>query len=175
MEQKILPAQGDRAGYLDALEIAIAREIKAKFIYQTIAALTSSDRLRKKLDFLAGEEQYHRENLEDLYKKISGEIKDFDRMVIFPGKDAVQKAAELDVIDLLKLAIEKEIEAYDYYIVMSGKTENDAVKEMFRYLAEEELTHKRMIEVELKFYSGEKPMGQERPLEKVPAVYLEWW
>jgi rubrerythrin len=175
MEQRILPSQGDEVKYLEALDIAIIREIKAKFIYRAIAALASSDKLKRKLEFLAGEEQYHRENLEDLYRKISGKTKDFDRMVIYPDEDIIRKSVKLEIIELLKLAVEKEVEAYDYYMNMSRETENETVMEMFRYLAEEELTHKRMIELELKIYSGEKPMGQERPDEKIPAVYKDWW
>jgi rubrerythrin len=175
MEQKILPAQGNTTRYLEALDIAIIREIKAKFMYRTIASIASSDNLKRKMEFLAAEEQNHRENLEDLYRKISGTSKDFDSLVLFPDVDEAGKIAEMEIVDILRLAMDKETEAHDYYMEMSRETENEAVREMFRYLAEEELTHKRMLEVELKLYSEVKPMGNERPMEKFPSVYGEWW
>jgi len=172
MEQKILPAQGE-ASYAQSLEIAIEREIKAKFMYKTMARFTKVEHMKTKLEFLAAEEQSHRDNLEDLYKKIVGKTKDFDGMVSFPDEKKAAKVANLEIPELLKIAIGKEIEANEFYKKMASTTEDDAAKNIFNYLAEEEMTHQRMLEIELKLYMGEKPLA--RPVEAIPGIYRDWW
>ena len=172
MEQKILPSQG-KTNYSEALELAIEREIKAKFMYKTIARHTQVGHMKTKMEFLAEEEQSHRENLEDLYKKIVGKTKDFDGMVSFPSEEKAKEIAEMDIKEILKVAIGKEEEANQHYIALAKEAEEDSLKDLFHYLAEEEVTHRRMLELELKLYTGEMPLS--RPVEAIPGVYRDWW
>jgi rubrerythrin len=175
MQQYILPAQGDTAHYLESLEIAIVREIKARYIYKTIAKYSRHPELTRKLEFLADEEFQHRNNIEDLYNKISGKLKNFDSIVVLPDESSVKAAAGLEKTELLKMAIGKEIEAHDLYITLASQNEDTSISEMFKYLAEEEVTHRRILELELKLFTGQKPIGAERSLETIPGVYKEWW
>lgn len=172
MEQKILPSQG-KTLYAEALEVAIVREIKAKFMYKMIARHTQVEHMKTKMEFLAEEEQSHRENLEDLYIKIAGSTKDFDALADFPDESKGEKFDKMDIKEILKVAIGKETEAYDFYTDLAGKEDNEGLKDLFHYLAEEELTHRRMLELELKLYSGEIPIS--RPVETLPGIYREWW
>lgn len=174
MKQNILPSQG-KAEYLDALEVAIEREIKAKFMYEKMADYSNTDHLVKKLHFLAQEEQSHRDNLEDLYKKIGGRKPDMEGKISFPSEESAKKMADVEMKDLFMVAIDKEKEATEFYVDLANTTDEPSLKEIFHYLAEEEVTHRRMLEVELKLYTGERPMGNERSVEMVPAVYKEWW
>lgn len=174
MQQNILPSQGS-VNYLEALDIAIEREIKAKFMYLMMAQHTKAGKLVTKLKFLADEEQSHRDNLEDLYKKISGKSKDFDSSVSFPSSEKVKSTAELELSELLKVAISKEKEAYEFYVELADNSADEGMKDLFRYLAEEESNHRRILEAELKLYTGERPMGNERSVEMVPGIYKEWW
>ncbi len=172
MEQKILPSQG-KTVYAEALELAIVREIKAKFMYKTIAHHTQVGHMKTKMEFLADEEQSHRENLEDLYVKIVGESKDFDSLVPFPDESKGNEFAKMEIKEVLGVAIGKETEAYEYYRDLAKKEEVDSLVDLFNYLAEEELTHRRMLELEMKLYTGEKPLS--RPVEAIPGIYREWW
>ncbi len=172
MEQKILPSSGE-VKYADALAMAIEREIKAKFMYKTIAKYSKVPHLKTKVEFLAEEEQSHRENLEDLYKKIGGETQDFDAQVHFPDESKVKGLAEMKVDELLKVAIQKEKEAHAFYITMASNSKDEGMKDLFNYLAEEESTHRRILELELKLYEGEKPLS--RPVEAIPGIYRDWW
>ncbi len=174
MQQNILPAQGS-ATYLESLEIAIEREIKAKFMYETMAKYARENHMKNKLIFLAQEEQSHRDNLEDLYSKIAGKTKDFDQTIKYPSEESAAKYANIGMKDLLKTGIEKETEASQFYTEMATNTEETSIREIFYYLAEEELTHRRMLELQLKLYSGERPMANEASVEMVPGVYKEWW
>ncbi|MCE1245692.1 MAG: ferritin family protein [Firmicutes bacterium] len=172
MEQNILPAQGNTS-YAQALEIAIEREIKARFMYKSIAKHATSSHMKTKLEFLAEEEQDHRENLEDLYKKITGTPKDFESAIIFPDEADAANYAQLEITEIIAVAIEKEEEANKFYTEMAEKADEGALKDLFSYLAEEELTHKRMMQLELKLYTGATPLS--RPVETIPGVYRDWW
>lgn len=174
MKQNILPAQGE-VDYLEALEIAVGREIKAKFMYDSMAKYVDSEHMKNKLKFLASEEQSHRDNLEDLYKKISGKSKNFDAIVSFPSEEKVKSASKLEITQLLKVAIDKEKEANALYTTLAGNADDEGMKEIFNYLAEEELNHRRMLELELTLYKKERPQGNKRSVEMVPSVYKEWW
>ncbi|MCD4782249.1 MAG: ferritin family protein [Candidatus Eremiobacteraeota bacterium] len=172
MEQIILPAQGE-VNYAEALELAIEREIKAEFMYRTIAKYSKVQHLINKLRFLADEEQSHKENLQDLFKKIVGKKKDFDSMVKFPDESKTGELAKLNTPELLKIAVEKEKESNAYYVTLSLNSKEQALKDIFNYLAEEEATHRRMLELELKLYEEETPLS--RPVETIPGIYRDWW
>lgn len=174
MQQNVLPAQG-KVNYLEALEIAIEREIKARFMYVTMARYAKETHMKRKLEFLAQEEDSHKVNLQDLYQKISGLTRDFDDLVKFPDEGTAASLASVEMADLLRLAIGKETEASQFYVVLAGNSSDPSMKEIFNYLAEEELTHRRMLELQLKLYVGERPMGNEASVEMVPGVYKEWW
>ncbi len=48
--------------------------------------------------------------------------------------------------EILKLAIDNEIEAYEFYLNAAQKSKTDNLKTTFNELAEEELNHKRTLE-----------------------------
>jgi len=52
----------------------------------------------------------------------------------------------IDYKDILKLAINNEIEAYEFYLNASLKAKFENLKSTFRELAEEEKNHKRTLE-----------------------------
>lgn len=172
MEQRILPSQGD-VKHADAIEMAIGREIKAKYMYQTIAKYSQEPRLKVKMSFLTEEEQNHRDNLEDLYKKITGAVKNFDESVSLPDESKFKEYAGMPIDELLKLAVEKEVEAHDFYKELANNSENVGMKDLFNYLAEEEMTHRRLLEIEYKLYQGATPLA--RSVETIPGVYKDWW
>lgn len=174
MQQYVLPAQG-KVNYLEALEVAIQREIKSKYMYQMMARFAKTTHLKNKLEFLALEEKNHWDNLEDLYKKISGKKGDFESLVSYPQEEKAKGMAEMEMTELLKIAIAKESEANGFYVDLARSTDDQGMRDLFNYLAEEEITHRRMLEVEMRLYTGERPMGNERSVEMVPGVYKEWW
>jgi len=52
--------------------------------------------------------------------------------------------------EILKTAINNEVEAYEFYTNASLKSVNQILKDIFRELAEEELKHKKLLEGFLK-------------------------
>ncbi|KPU44268.1 rubrerythrin [Oxobacter pfennigii] len=63
--------------------------------------------------------------------------------------------------DILKLAIENEVEAYEFYDYAVSKVKDANLKSIFEKLAEEELRHKKILEG---FINNEdKPLRFNRP------------
>lgn len=52
----------------------------------------------------------------------------------------------MDMIKILRMAVNNEIEAYDFYDGAAAKTTNKALKSIFVELAGEELKHKLLLE-----------------------------
>jgi len=61
-------------------------------------------------------------------------------------------------IEALVIAIPREVEAHQYYTDLSEQYEDESSREMFLFLAKQELNHKRRLEEIL--------AGLERQLEK---------
>ncbi len=129
---------------LSALKVAISREKGAQEFYEAVAKKMTREALRNKFSYLATIEAEHFEQLFDLYKKISGGKEpelDIDEAEI--GKHKVSdKLTSEEAIDL---AINAEQKAYDFYRFAALKSKNKNSKDMFEYLASEELEHKRLL------------------------------
>ncbi len=50
-------------------------------------------------------------------------------------------------IEILELAISREIEAYHFFMVLAERVTDDSVSKMFEELASEELEHKEKLEL----------------------------
>jgi rubrerythrin len=53
------------------------------------------------------------------------------------------------VDEILQLAIEKEIEAYNFYLALANRVADQRIREEFEALAQEELEHKAKLELEV--------------------------
>ncbi|MBN1338327.1 MAG: ferritin family protein [Bacteroidales bacterium] len=51
-----------------------------------------------------------------------------------------------DYKEILKMAINNEIEAYEFYLQAAGKSKSENMKSTFNELAEEELSHRKTLE-----------------------------
>lgn len=51
--------------------------------------------------------------------------------------------------EILQYAIAMEVEAYEFYLVLAGRVEDQRIRRAFEDLAEEELEHKARLEMEL--------------------------
>ncbi|MBC8473042.1 MAG: ferritin family protein [Planctomycetes bacterium] len=51
--------------------------------------------------------------------------------------------------EILQLAIDKEVEAYNFYLALANRVADQHIREAFEDLAKEELEHKAMLELEV--------------------------
>ena len=66
-------------------------------------------------------------------------------------------------IEILELAISREIEAYHFLTALSERVESDAMRKIFEELAQEELEHKSTLELEMMKLGHTVPTDQELP------------
>lgn len=51
--------------------------------------------------------------------------------------------------EILEFAIAREVEAYHFYLALAGRVDNRGMEKVLEELAEEELEHKRKLELEI--------------------------
>jgi rubrerythrin len=51
--------------------------------------------------------------------------------------------------EILRLAIDKEVEAYNFYLALANRVADQQIREVFEDLAKEELEHKAKLELEV--------------------------
>jgi len=51
--------------------------------------------------------------------------------------------------EILQLAIDKEVEAYNFYLALANRVADQRIREVFEDLAKEELEHKARLELEV--------------------------
>jgi protease I len=133
---------------LQALELAVNREKGAQEFYAEISLKIETLSLKNKFSYLAVVEKGHFEQLSDLYIKLSGGIAP---TISIKANElgAHQIPALLNNESAIKLAMDAEQKAYDFYRHAALKSSNLKAREMFEFLAAEELEHKRLLSVDL--------------------------
>ena len=74
-------------------------------------------------------------------------------------------------IEGIKTAIQTEIDGYNFYFLAAQRTKNEKGKEMFQYLAEEELRHREILEAQNKSLMEEGKWGKIPKPTKVPKSF----
>ncbi len=169
----------------DVYPVAIRAELDAAGIYRDLHARVKNEVLKQKLDFLAKEEDRHKAILERLFRDhfperklvVPAESKS-PRLKVAPlarGSYPRASAAEPDpqakpgaptavddaaaVLDLFKLAMQKEKEAEEYYKGAKAQVEDAQSKKVLEYLRRVERSHYYMLRSEIEL------------LEKFPDYY----
>jgi rubrerythrin len=133
----------------DILPIAVRAEMDAEAIYRTLFDRVKNEVLRQKLDFLAKEEGRHRAILTRLFAdKFPG------RPFTIPASSGKPKPAvavddRTPVLDLFKLAMEKEKEAEAFYRDSKPLMEDPDSRRILDYLSRVERSHYYMIKSEI--------------------------
>lgn len=148
-------------GLEEALDIAMDAELKAQAFYVQAAVEVQDRNGRDLLGRLAAFEQYHYQKLSELARSLQGhgqfieyETRTVEQFapIFGRGETAGVRLEELkDVAGILSKAIENEKIAGERYRVLAEETTDPDGQDMFRKLANEEMTHQRILEDE--FYS----------------------
>ena len=144
---------------LEVIGLAIRSEEDAAVFYTHIAQLIENDLVRAKYHHLAKEEALHRKLLVQHYKDLSG---DKTKPPPIPGapQTAEGGAVPQDIADsledLLKLAIEREYKARDFYRQAASTSADLSGRRILEYLAHVEQGHATMLENELEAYLDDK-------------------
>ncbi|GAB4245111.1 MAG: hypothetical protein OHK0028_23250 [Deltaproteobacteria bacterium] len=77
-------------------------------------------------------------------------------------KKGPPRTQESAVVKGLKQALRNEIDGAEFYRMAAGSARRDAVRQMFRFLMEEEERHREMLVLQMRRMADGKPMRFER-------------
>jgi rubrerythrin len=132
---------------------AIRFEEDAYNFYTGASEMVKLTHVQDVLNELAGEEVKHKERLEEL---LAGDI---EQIVAAKQSQKIEDLKLADYLvappldedatlqDVLLTAMHREKNSHDFYNLMAGMAASEAAKELFQFLAEEELGHKNKVEV----------------------------
>ena len=135
------------------IQRAIRFEEDAYNFYTGASEMVKLPHVRDMLNELAGEEVKHKEKLEGL---LAG---DTEQIVAAKQRQKIQDlkladylvASPLDegatIQDVLMTAMQREKNSHDFYNLMAGIAASESAKDLFQFLAQEELGHKNKVEV----------------------------
>ena len=135
----------------DTLDLAIAIEEEAKERYDEFAEQLEAHRtpeVAKFFRFMSDNEVKHAEVLATQRTKLFGsEPNTADASMLYdieaPEYDGAR--AFMSINDALEVALNAEIKAYDFYHEALPSVTDDAIKELFTRLRDEEVRHQEMI------------------------------
>ena len=146
--------EGEQARTIEALQFSIQMEVDGKEYYQQ-ASRQSSNKMGKELfQWLAGEEDKHRQKFEQIYKTIKAN-KAWPEIDVQPGKGirlstlfsnaksetAPKGKAQQAELNAIARAMEMESKTQDFYKSQNGKARYDAERNFYKALAAEERGH----------------------------------
>jgi len=136
----------------DIIRTAIQREIDAYALYSAASAKAESAHVKEILNDLAAQEQGHRARLEAILEgntfrlitktqrqKVT-DLKITDYLIEVP------LAPDSDFQDILIVAGKREKASHDLYAALAQVTEDAETKQLFDFLANEEMGHKNRVE-----------------------------
>ena len=135
--------------YMQTLDFAIQREEQAYDFYITLAHKATSNEMRAVLAAFAEEELRHKAILSSL-KTQAAQAPDMQLRDISPGDDStdIDPTPDMSYRDALRLAIQKEANAFRFYRDFAAITKDEDLRNTFLTLAQEEAKHKQRFEEE---------------------------
>ena len=137
-------------GLEDLLLAALKSEIDSRDIYGDLSLKVKNAFLRERLKFLAGEEEKHREFVENLFRKRFSE-----RDPVVPKSSKVplpEIKFESDLVpvsEILSQAMGAEMAAHEFYKSLAVRFEvEEEVKKTLLYFAAMEMGHYTLLEAE---------------------------
>jgi rubrerythrin len=134
----------------DLLLAAMKSEVESNAVYTTIAKRIKNGLLKDKFQFLAKEEEKHRQYVEQVYKKTYPKKK-----IVLPKTTPVplpvlvipDEETPLGVV--LHTAMQAEHAAQEFYTSLAEQFQNDAtIRNTLSYFADMERTHYKILEIE---------------------------
>jgi len=136
-------------GLEQLLLAAIKSEVESSNLYLEIAKKTKNGLLSDKLNFIAKEEKKHKQFIEEIYKNHYPRKK-----IIIPEKSSVPLpkifiSDDMPVSKLLKIAMDAEQMASDFYKSLSDNFEEESkIHNTLLYFSSMEIGHLKILEIE---------------------------
>lgn len=156
-----------QASLKDLLGMAVRSEMDSNQVYNDLSLRFSNPLLKEKFQWLANEENKHKETLENLFDRLFHgdqlEVPDEPVKELFKR---IEMAPSSTLVDILYQAMESEKNSEDFYARLAEKVEEDLPKKILIYLSKVEHSHLKMLEGELSI-ALEYEDYAEKPIDKV--------
>ncbi len=132
---------------LHALLMAMQNELDTVQIYEHMLQHVTNPQARELLHRLIVEEHNHEQKIKERFLQGGGELVDkvgqLDVDDEFPDREQILRIEleNCNVSELVNMAIESEQMNRDFYRSQEARAPNDEVKEIFKWLAEQEEIH----------------------------------
>ncbi len=128
---------------------AIKSEVESKNVYLKLKDRVDNILLKERFEFLAGEEQKHKEYIEKIYKRKMGEdVPELPEKTIVPLPE-IKADDDMPISEILQGAMDAELAARDFYLSLSDRFNDEPeVRKMLQIFADMELGHYRLLELE---------------------------
>lgn len=149
----------------DALETAIQMEKDGYNFYKKAAAQTSSDMGKSIFESIAKDEMMHLEVFQKIFEekisktewdKLVDSSKKYQEIPIFPKdlKEISGANPDENELDALRIAMDSEKDAIDYYTEIWENSNDDEVKKIVDEIIEQEKNHYFLLEQEFNHLSS---------------------
>lgn len=133
---------------LEILGIAIKSEIDAAKVYQNLYDKVRNIDLKKKLEFLKGEEEKHRKVLEELYTKNYPDVElKLPEKSLLPEME-IKISENIPVVALFEKAMDAERVSEGFYREAVEKMDNPQAKAILNHLSGMERSHYFILKTE---------------------------
>jgi len=145
---------------VDILMVGINREKEANMFYNALSQCTEDQQVISMCRQFAEEELIHKANLELEVLKLGRTTANMPAVNQTPLDFMVDlsKVSQMNCADLLVIAMNKEKEAFRFYLELYAMTTEPEFREVLMEMAEEEARHKLRFEIHYDLYmSAKKP------------------
>jgi rubrerythrin len=137
----------------EILDFAIAEEMGAVAFYRDLAGKARNAHMRQALEGFAEEEKGHKKRLEHMRRDPAALNKAFPSEKVADLKIAeilvpIKPNPNMDYADAISIAMRKEKSAMLMYKMLAAMTDDEAMRDTFLALSQEEAKHKLRFETE---------------------------
>ncbi|MGD2248055.1 MAG: ferritin family protein [Candidatus Methanofastidiosia archaeon] len=155
-------------GLEDLLLAALKSEAESKDVYATLADRVKNAILKRRLQFLADEEEKHREFVQAVYKK------NFPQKKVKLPKETPVPLPTLKIPDesvplstVFDTAMEAELASRDFYKGLVNHFEDASIQQTLQYFSAMEMTHYTILKAEQETIKRFEQFDEEWPMMNV--------
>ncbi len=133
----------------DLLLAAIKSEVESRDIYRKIASSVSNALLKDKFEFLASEEEKHRQFIEGIWKgKFPGkEIRLPDKTPV-PLPEIRFSSEEVPLSEIISQSMDAELAAHEFYKSLAERFEDKEIRRNLLFFSSMEMGHYHLLKLE---------------------------
>lgn len=146
---------------LEALGLAIRCEMDSEELYRELAAKTENELMKERFLNLSQAQKKHRLLLEKKYQEMFPNVELKMPPCRLPYEVSAESIKGLTLRDVLKIAIQQEKKAREFFLDCAETVTDLSGKRMFRFLADMKFSYSSILNTELEV------------IEKYPAYYEE--